>query len=87
MRLFERNRRVVARYDELMHEGKHGHYETMFRVVHEEVQREGNRAELLQEDIDSLHMCLDDMKAPRELDGKQLSLWGRIQNFVAGLQA
>ncbi len=30
------NRRVQARYDELMREGKHGHYETMFRVVHEE---------------------------------------------------
>jgi hypothetical protein len=31
------NKRVQARYDELMHEGKHGHYETMFRVVHEEI--------------------------------------------------
>lgn len=30
------NKRVQARYDELMREGKHGHYETMFRVVHEE---------------------------------------------------
>lgn len=35
----ERNRRVAARYDELMAEGKHGHYETMFRVVREEVER------------------------------------------------
>jgi hypothetical protein len=34
-----RNRRVQARYDELMRQGKHGHYETMFRVVHEEVDR------------------------------------------------
>jgi|GEM_PF-6324256 len=33
----ERNKRVQARYDELMREGKHGHYETMFRVVREEV--------------------------------------------------
>lgn len=33
-----RNRRVQARYDELMREGKHGHYETMFRVVREEVE-------------------------------------------------
>ena len=35
-----RNRRVQDRYDELMHEGKHGHYETMFRVVREEIERE-----------------------------------------------
>lgn len=34
----ERNIRVQARYDALMHEGKHGHYETMFRVVREEVE-------------------------------------------------
>lgn len=35
----ERNARVQTRYDELMREGKHGHYETMFRVVREEVER------------------------------------------------
>jgi hypothetical protein len=35
----ERNARVSARYDELMREGKHGHYESMFRVVREEVER------------------------------------------------
>jgi hypothetical protein len=35
----ERNVRVQARYDQLMAEGKHGHYETMFRVVREEVAR------------------------------------------------
>lgn len=43
----QRNCRVQARYDELMREGKHGHYETMFRVVREEVERketEVNRA-------------------------------------------
>lgn len=34
-----RNARVQARYDELMAEGKHGHYETLFRVVREEVSR------------------------------------------------
>lgn len=34
-----RNARVSARYDALMAEGKHGHYETMFRVVREEVER------------------------------------------------
>lgn len=35
----EINKRVAARYDELMQEGKHGHYETMFKVVHEELAR------------------------------------------------
>ncbi len=34
-----RNARVQARYDELIREGKHGHYETLFRVVREEVER------------------------------------------------
>jgi hypothetical protein len=31
-----RNERVQARYDALMREGSHGHYETLFRVVREE---------------------------------------------------
>lgn len=35
----ERNIRMQNRYDELMHEGKHGHYETMFRVWKEEFDR------------------------------------------------
>lgn len=35
----ERNVRVQARYDELMREGKHGHYETLLKVVNEEVER------------------------------------------------
>lgn len=34
-----RNARVAHRYDSLMREGEHGHYETMFRVVREEVER------------------------------------------------
>lgn len=36
----ERNARVQRRYDELMAEGKHGHYETLFRVVREEIERD-----------------------------------------------
>lgn len=32
----QQNARVQSRYDELMTEGRHGHYETMFRVVREE---------------------------------------------------
>ncbi len=30
------NSRVQKRYNELMAIGKHGHYETMFKIVHEE---------------------------------------------------
>lgn len=41
----QRNARVRSRYDELMREGKHGHYETMFRVVREEVERAVKRAD------------------------------------------
>ena len=33
-----RNIRAQKRYDELMTLGEHGHYETMFRVIHEEVE-------------------------------------------------
>jgi hypothetical protein len=39
----ERNARVQSRYDALMREGKHGHYETMFRVVREEVEADRQR--------------------------------------------
>ena len=31
------NKRVQARYDFLMEQGNHGHYETMFKCVHEEL--------------------------------------------------
>lgn len=34
----QRNARVERRYDDLMTTGKHGHYETMFRVVREEIE-------------------------------------------------
>lgn len=35
----DRNRRVSRRWDELSAIGKHGHYETLFQIVREEVQR------------------------------------------------
>lgn len=35
----ERNRRVSHRWDELSASGKHGHYETLFHIIREEVQR------------------------------------------------
>ena len=43
----ERNTRITARYDELMREGKHGHYETMFRIVREEIERDRNLRSVL----------------------------------------
>jgi cytidylate kinase len=45
----ERNKRVQARYDELMAEGKHGHYETLFRVVREELDAEREQCALIAE--------------------------------------
>ncbi len=39
----ERNFRVQARYAELDRAAKHGHYETIFRIVREEVERERER--------------------------------------------
>ena len=41
----ERNFRVKVRYDELMSQGKHGHYETMFRVIREEIELDRARRE------------------------------------------
>jgi hypothetical protein len=39
----ERNARVQTRYGQLAGEGKHGFYETLFRIVREEVERERGR--------------------------------------------
>jgi hypothetical protein len=36
----ERNKRIQARYNQLMVEGKHGHWETIFRIVREEIERD-----------------------------------------------
>lgn len=36
----KRNKWAQTRYDALMSEGKHGHYETLFRVVREAVETE-----------------------------------------------
>ncbi len=35
----QRNARIGARWDELTAAGKHGHYETLFQLVREEVER------------------------------------------------
>ena len=69
----ERNIRAHKRYDELMLEGRHGHYETMARVIREEVERERERCASIAEhlsgwgappcpdladEIEQLHMAL-----------------------------
>lgn len=43
----ERNAKVQARYDAMMADGKHGHYETMFKLVHEQVDAERERCAAL----------------------------------------
>lgn len=43
---------------------------------------EANRAELLAEDIECLHMCLDKAGVPRKAAcGETYSLWGRVLRF------
>lgn len=39
----ERNSWIQSRWDELWAEGKHGHYETLFRIVAEAVMQERER--------------------------------------------
>lgn len=38
-----------------------------------------NKAELLAEDIECLHMCLDGLGIPRADGGNVYSMWGRVQ--------
>ena len=41
-----------------------------------------NKAELLAEDIECLHMCLDDAGVPRtDEKGNTYSMWGRVRLF------
>ncbi len=56
----ERNCRVQARYDELMREGKRGHYETVFRVVREEVLRDREQLCAAIKAADDAHMLNGD---------------------------
>ncbi len=42
-----------------------------------------NKAELLAEDIDCLHMCLDDLGIKRaDYRGNEYSLWGRVKRAI-----
>jgi hypothetical protein len=61
--------------------------------IKKEARKEGarmaeNKAELLAENLECLHMCLDDQGIPREDDGKQqghekgkFSEWGRVKLY------
>lgn len=50
--------------------------------LHREVSRHKNRADLLAEDIEAFHMCLDDMGVHRAEDGRTLSMWGRVSRLL-----
>lgn len=66
----ERNFRVQSRYDELMREGKRGHYETIFRVVREEVERaEANAITELETALDQRDRLVRAMEAAMRLIG------------------
>ena len=42
-----------------------------------------NKADLLAEDIECLHMCLDDLGIPRnDGNGNVYSMWGRVQKAI-----
>jgi hypothetical protein len=58
----ERNKRVQARYDKMSAGGKHGHYETMFKIVREEVEAERERCN---EEIDRLRADLRENQEDR----------------------
>jgi hypothetical protein len=51
----ERNRRVQELYDELMAGGKHGQYETIFRIVRLEVEAERARCKERALEIVGMH--------------------------------
>lgn len=54
----QRNARVQARYDALMSSAKHGHYETMFKIVREEIEAERERcAKVAEEFYPSIIRC------------------------------
>jgi hypothetical protein len=73
-----RNARVQARYDALMAKGKHGHYETMFRVVREELDR-AHGGENLLENVSWLRGALFGVVA---MTGKQIVIrLGAVQEL------
>lgn len=78
----ERSRRVSARYDELMREGKHGHYETMFRVVREEVEA-SRRTYRASEEAEARIAELEEEVA---VDDKLLATQYRLMDAIPGCE-
>ncbi len=55
-----RNIRAQKRYDELMKIGEHGHYETMFRVIHEECELATRKFKIIHDRFMSEEMGSDE---------------------------
>ncbi len=69
------NSRVQARYDELRAAGKHGHYETMFRVVHEQ---RADAVAALASEAKRLAEALDDIEKDAEYGSVRDALFEQI---------
>jgi SOS-response transcriptional repressor LexA len=60
----------------------HGEYSRKvyeLNKANEEIDSLRNQLEIAKEDIECAHMSLDDVGAPREIDGKPLSIIGRVR--------
>lgn len=70
-----RNIRVQDRYDELMRIGRHGHYETMFQVVREEIESLRQQLSAAQAKIDELMLEY----CPEEMTNEQIAEYEKHQ--------
>ena len=68
-----RNIRVQDRYDELMRIGRHGHYETMFQVVREEIESLRQQLELKHEECISFYNEAETVIKQRDEARQQLA--------------
>jgi hypothetical protein len=74
----ELNRFVQDLYDEKMQEGKHGHYETMFHVVHQAIKKVAPPKQQAEPVAQS-----DLVKRLRDTASKGVSVWGDLQMEAA----
>ena len=81
----ERNCRVQKLYDELMAEGKHGHYETMFRIVRLEVEAEREACAMVCHSI-AFDMRIHPLASRGALDCKK-AITARSNAKAVGLDA
>lgn len=61
--------------------------EGQIRHLEQAIARETNRRERAEEELECLHMVLNDRRVPTEIDGNRLSLVGRVDTYVTGLRA